>query len=61
MRDKARTGSTAPERRSARGDGSGRRSARCLAKAAVDLEGIVGTMLTDLTATGEDVKNIYKV
>ncbi|MFF9866452.1 acyl-CoA dehydrogenase [Streptomyces sp. NPDC013953] len=32
-----------------------------LAKAAVDLEGIVGTMLTDLTATGEDVKNIYKV
>ncbi|MEU8520746.1 acyl-CoA dehydrogenase [Streptomyces sp. NBC_01216] len=32
-----------------------------LAKAAVDLEGIVGTMLTDLTATGEDVRNIYKV
>ncbi|MFD5424883.1 acyl-CoA dehydrogenase [Streptomyces sp. NPDC127084] len=32
-----------------------------LAKAAVDLEGIVGRMLTDLTATGEDVKNIYKV
>ncbi|MGA5420784.1 acyl-CoA dehydrogenase [Streptomyces lavendulocolor] len=32
-----------------------------LAKAAVDLEAIVGTMLTDLTATGEDVKNIYKV
>ncbi|MFF5783671.1 acyl-CoA dehydrogenase [Streptomyces sp. NPDC012693] len=32
-----------------------------LAKAAVDLEGIVGTMITDLTATGEDVKNIYKV
>ncbi|MFI8517540.1 acyl-CoA dehydrogenase [Streptomyces sp. NPDC085481] len=32
-----------------------------LAKAAVDLEGIVGAMLTDLTATGEDVKNIYKV
>ncbi|MDV9190462.1 acyl-CoA dehydrogenase [Streptomyces sp. SR27] len=32
-----------------------------LAKAAVDLEGIVGVMLTDLTATGEDVKNIYKV
>ncbi len=32
-----------------------------LAKAAVDLEGIVGTMLTHLTATGEDVKNIYKV
>ncbi|MFD3657826.1 acyl-CoA dehydrogenase [Streptomyces sp. NPDC058620] len=32
-----------------------------LAKAAVDLEAIVGTMITDLTATGEDVKNIYKV
>ncbi|MGW8761938.1 acyl-CoA dehydrogenase [Streptomyces sp. NPDC055815] len=32
-----------------------------LAKAAVDLEGIVGKMITDLTATGEDVKNIYKV
>ncbi|MFJ5138281.1 acyl-CoA dehydrogenase [Streptomyces sp. NPDC088707] len=32
-----------------------------LAKAAVDLESIVGTMITDLTATGEDVKNIYKV
>ncbi|MER7764726.1 acyl-CoA dehydrogenase [Streptomyces sp. NPDC097619] len=32
-----------------------------LAKAAVDLEGIVGQMITDLTATGEDVKNIYKV
>ncbi|MEU7026468.1 acyl-CoA dehydrogenase [Streptomyces sp. SBR177] len=32
-----------------------------LAKAAVDLEGIVGVMLTDLTATGDDVKNIYKV
>ncbi|MFF4172035.1 acyl-CoA dehydrogenase [Streptomyces sp. NPDC001744] len=32
-----------------------------LAKAAVDLEGIVGAMLTDLTATGEDVRNIYKV
>ncbi|MFG3507397.1 acyl-CoA dehydrogenase [Streptomyces sp. NPDC047821] len=32
-----------------------------LAKAAVDLEAIVGTMLTHLTATGEDVKNIYKV
>ncbi|MFJ6630985.1 acyl-CoA dehydrogenase [Streptomyces sp. NPDC091376] len=32
-----------------------------LAKAAVDLEAIVGRMLTDLTATGEDVKNIYKV
>ncbi|MER5356766.1 acyl-CoA dehydrogenase [Streptomyces sp. NPDC002785] len=32
-----------------------------LAKAAVDLEAIVGTMVADLTATGEDVKNIYKV
>ncbi|WP_329346323.1 acyl-CoA dehydrogenase [Streptomyces microflavus] len=32
-----------------------------LAKAAVDLEAIVGTMITVLTATGEDVKNIYKV
>ncbi|MYZ39891.1 MULTISPECIES: acyl-CoA dehydrogenase [unclassified Streptomyces] len=32
-----------------------------LAKAAADLEAIVGRMLTDLTATGEDVKNIYKV
>ncbi|WP_351228007.1 acyl-CoA dehydrogenase [Streptomyces sp. NPDC002133] len=32
-----------------------------LAKAAVDLEAIVGRMLTDLTATGDDVKNIYKV
>ncbi|MEV8336684.1 acyl-CoA dehydrogenase [Streptomyces niveus] len=32
-----------------------------LAKAAVDLEAIVGRMLTDLTATAEDVKNIYKV
>ncbi|MEU5434139.1 acyl-CoA dehydrogenase [Streptomyces sp. NPDC020719] len=32
-----------------------------LAKAAVDLEAIVGAMITDLTATGEDVKNIYKV
>ncbi|MEU4274303.1 acyl-CoA dehydrogenase [Streptomyces tanashiensis] len=32
-----------------------------LAKAAVDLEGIVGKMITDLTATGEDVRNIYKV
>jgi len=32
-----------------------------LAKAAVDLEAIVGKMITDLTATGEDVKNIYKV
>ncbi|MGK5732777.1 acyl-CoA dehydrogenase [Streptomyces sp. URMC 124] len=32
-----------------------------LANAAVDLEAIVGKMITDLTATGEDVKNIYKV
>ncbi|MFI9119346.1 acyl-CoA dehydrogenase [Streptomyces bikiniensis] len=32
-----------------------------LAKAAVDLEAIVGRMITDLTATGEDVRNIYKV
>ncbi|MFE3740763.1 acyl-CoA dehydrogenase [Streptomyces sp. NPDC059134] len=32
-----------------------------LARAAADLEAIVGVMLTDLTATGEDVKNIYKV
>ncbi|MET9478927.1 acyl-CoA dehydrogenase [Streptomyces sp. NPDC006638] len=32
-----------------------------LAKAAVDLEAIVGRMLADLTATGEDVSNIYKV
>jgi alkylation response protein AidB-like acyl-CoA dehydrogenase len=32
-----------------------------LAKAAVDLEAIVGRMLTDLTATGDDVRNIYKV
>ncbi|MEU9607546.1 acyl-CoA dehydrogenase [Streptomyces sp. NPDC048057] len=32
-----------------------------LAKAAVDLEAIVGTMTNDLIATGEDVKNIYKV
>ncbi|GAA0487392.1 acyl-CoA dehydrogenase [Streptomyces stramineus] len=32
-----------------------------LAKAAVDLEAIVGKMIADLTATGEDVKNIYKV
>ncbi|MFF5567845.1 acyl-CoA dehydrogenase [Streptomyces sp. NPDC012623] len=32
-----------------------------LAKAAGDLEAIVARMLTDLTATGEDVKNIYKV
>lgn len=32
-----------------------------LARAAVDLEAIVGTMTNDLIATGEDVKNIYKV
>ncbi|MEV4742203.1 acyl-CoA dehydrogenase [Streptomyces sp. NPDC049555] len=32
-----------------------------LAKAAVDLEGIVGAMLTDLAATEQDVKSIYKV
>ncbi|WP_432248610.1 acyl-CoA dehydrogenase [Streptomyces sanyensis] len=32
-----------------------------LAKAAVDLEAIVGTMTNDLIATGEDVKSIYKV
>ncbi|MFP1625918.1 acyl-CoA dehydrogenase [Streptomyces sp. 5K101] len=32
-----------------------------LAKAAVDLEAIVGTMTNDLIATGEDVTNIYKV
>ncbi|NJP43092.1 acyl-CoA dehydrogenase [Actinacidiphila epipremni] len=32
-----------------------------LAKAAADLEGIVGTMLTDLSATQEDVRSIYKV
>ncbi|MEW2575146.1 acyl-CoA dehydrogenase [Streptomyces syringium] len=32
-----------------------------LAKAAVDLEGIVGAMLTDLAATEKDVKSIYKV
>ncbi|MFJ2111476.1 acyl-CoA dehydrogenase [Streptomyces sp. NPDC087850] len=32
-----------------------------LAKAAADLEAIVGQMLADLTSTGEDVKNIYKV
>ncbi|MFI6285783.1 acyl-CoA dehydrogenase [Streptomyces sp. NPDC051018] len=32
-----------------------------LAKAAVDLEAIVGAMTNDLIATGEDVKNIYKV
>jgi len=32
-----------------------------LAKAAVDLEAIVGTMLTDLAATEQDVRSIYKV
>jgi alkylation response protein AidB-like acyl-CoA dehydrogenase len=32
-----------------------------LARATADLEAIVGRMLTDLTATGEDVQNIYKV
>ncbi|WNI19699.1 acyl-CoA dehydrogenase [Actinacidiphila sp. ITFR-21] len=32
-----------------------------LAKAAVDLEGIVGAMLTDLAATEQDVRSIYKV
>jgi alkylation response protein AidB-like acyl-CoA dehydrogenase len=32
-----------------------------LAKSAVDLEAIVGTMLTDLAATEQDVKSIYKV
>jgi alkylation response protein AidB-like acyl-CoA dehydrogenase len=32
-----------------------------LAKAAVDLEGIVGAMLNDLSATEQDVRNIYKV
>lgn len=32
-----------------------------LAKAAVELEAIVGLMLTDLTATEQDLKNIYKV
>ncbi|MEU5160278.1 acyl-CoA dehydrogenase [Streptomyces sp. NPDC020875] len=32
-----------------------------LARAAVDLEAIVGTMTNDLIATGEDVRNIYKV
>ncbi|MFI1014627.1 acyl-CoA dehydrogenase [Streptomyces sp. NPDC020965] len=32
-----------------------------LAKAAVDLEAIVGAMTNDLIATGDDVKNIYKV
>ncbi|MET7762014.1 acyl-CoA dehydrogenase [Streptomyces sp. NPDC005336] len=32
-----------------------------LAQAAVDLEGIVGAMLTDLAATEQDVTSIYKV
>ncbi|QEU93044.1 acyl-CoA dehydrogenase [Streptomyces kanamyceticus] len=32
-----------------------------LAKAAVELEAIVGVMLTDLAATEQDVKSIYKV
>lgn len=32
-----------------------------LAEAAVDLEGIVGAMLTDLSATEQDVSSIYKV
>ncbi|MCM2577994.1 acyl-CoA dehydrogenase [Streptomyces meridianus] len=32
-----------------------------LAKAAVDLEAIVGAMLTDLAGTEQDVKSIYKV
>ncbi|MFE7133826.1 acyl-CoA dehydrogenase [Streptomyces sp. NPDC057638] len=32
-----------------------------LAKAAVDLEAIVGAMTKDLIATGEDVRSIYKV
>ncbi|WP_406266662.1 acyl-CoA dehydrogenase [Actinacidiphila glaucinigra] len=32
-----------------------------LARAAVDLEAIVGKMLSDLAATEQDVKNIYKV
>ena len=32
-----------------------------LAKAAVDLEAIVGTMLADLSATEQDVRSIYKV
>ncbi|MFE6893838.1 acyl-CoA dehydrogenase [Streptomyces sp. NPDC057694] len=32
-----------------------------LAKAAVELEAIVGIMLTDLAATEQDAKNIYKV
>ncbi|WP_405664402.1 acyl-CoA dehydrogenase [Streptomyces sp. NBC_01166] len=46
---------------SAQGDEELSGSLDNLAKAAVDLEAIVGTMITDLTATGEDVKNIYKV
>ncbi|MEU7688359.1 acyl-CoA dehydrogenase C-terminal domain-containing protein, partial [Streptomyces spectabilis] len=32
-----------------------------LAKAAVELEAMVGVMLTDLAATEQDVKSIYKV
>jgi alkylation response protein AidB-like acyl-CoA dehydrogenase len=32
-----------------------------LARAAVDLEAIVGTMLTDLAATEDDIKSIYRV
>ncbi|MER6917223.1 acyl-CoA dehydrogenase [Streptomyces sp. NPDC000594] len=32
-----------------------------LSRAAVDLEAIVGVMTTDLIATGEEVRNIYKV
>jgi hypothetical protein len=32
-----------------------------LARAAADLEAIVGTMLTDLAATEQDVRSIYKV
>ncbi|MBV2356026.1 acyl-CoA dehydrogenase [Streptomyces sp. J2-1] len=32
-----------------------------LARAATELEGIVGLMLTDLAATEQDVRNIYKV
>ncbi|WP_434592805.1 acyl-CoA dehydrogenase [Streptomyces sp. A5-4] len=42
--------------------GEGLATARdSLAKAAVDLEAIVGAMLTDLAATEQDVKSIYKV
>ncbi|MBA0052755.1 acyl-CoA dehydrogenase [Streptomyces sp. AJS327] len=37
------------------------RSREQLGKAAADLESIVGTMLTDLAATEQDVKAIYKV